>query len=141
MNKIIIPFIASILLLGIGLVTQSYALIINDNVIVGAGETRTLNGDTVNGNVHVNGGTIDFSDVTINGNIIAVSCVGENSIEGSTINGNIILLTCNNITVSGNTVNENVDVNGGDVVILSTNTVDGNITVEGTTDVMFLIIR
>ena len=129
-----VSIIASILILGIlGLSTQSHAAIINDNVIVGAGQTSTLDGDTINGNVELNGGSIDFVDVIVNGNVIAENCIGENKIEGGSINGNIILEACNDITVSGTTITGNIEVKDSDNVSLSLNTVNGNIKVENTT--------
>jgi len=126
-----VPVIVSILILGvIGLSAQSYAVTINDNVIVGASETLTHDEDTINGNVEVDGGNIAFTDVIVNGNIIAKDCVGESTIEGGTVNGNIILEGCDNITVSGGTITGNIEVKGGDKIILKTNTVHGNITGE-----------
>jgi len=122
-----VSVLASILILGLGLSTQSYAATIDDNVIVGAGETLVLNGDTVNGNVEVNGGSIDFSDVTVNGNVIAENCVGENTIEGSTINGDIILQACNNIIVTSNTVTGSIKAEGATDCNVFDNDTDGNL--------------
>jgi len=123
-----VPIIASILILGIGLSTQSHA-VINDNVIVVAG-TLELENETINGNVEVNGGNIDFTDVTVNGNVSAENCVGVSTIEGGTITGNITLEACNDITVNNVIINGNVEVNDSDNVVFSANTVNGNITIE-----------
>jgi len=129
-----VSIIASILILGIlGLSTQSHAATINDNVIVGAGQTLALDGDTINGNVELNGGSIDFADVIVNGNVIAENCIGENTIEGGAINGNIILEACNDITVNASIINGNVEVNDSNNVVFSANEINGNITIENPT--------
>jgi len=130
-----IPVLASILILGaLGLSTQSQAATINDNVIVGPGDTLTLDGDSVNGNIELNGGSLDIFGSTINGNIIAENCIGENSIEDTSVTGNIILQACNDITTSGNFIDGNVEVKDSDNVVISENTVNGNIKIENTPD-------
>jgi len=136
MNKIIIPVLASVLILGMLGMSQevfSASIIIDTdtdgNQNVGVGDSLTItNGVTLNGNIIVNGGSLIIEDgASVNGNVEVNG--GDLTIDNGNVNGNLIVDGANKVTINQSDVNGNVDITNSSDVTVTDSSVNGNLDV------------
>jgi hypothetical protein len=107
----------------------------NGHLVIAAGTTVTVSGTTVNGNVHVNGGTLILKSSTSAGTTrssvtgqINASALANVVIYKSDVIGNLLFHESQDLTIKGGSV-------GGDTDIHSSRTVKNQGSVGGDTDI------